>query len=507
MEFPRVSPESVGVPSQAVLDLLDELYRYGIEMHSFMLLRHGKVFAQGHWKPYNPQTPHAMFSFTKSLTSTAIGFAVQEGLLSLDNRLVDLFPDKLPEEPSENLQKCQVRHLLMMGCGHATEIPNLGQDDPDWIASFLHHPFVYEPGTHFLYNTAGTNLLAAILARKTGQTLTQFLKPRLFEPLGMGDVHCHALSDGTEMGGAGSYLTLDAMARFTQFVANKGVWEGRQLLNAEWFETATSKQIENRGPGWDGDPDWHAGYGFQFWRCSKPGVFRGDGAFGQYGVVLGPQDAVVVIQSASMRLQAVLTALWDKLLPAFSDSPLPEDPHAQHRLQKRLERLELNPKLGKRNPGAEASLHGAVYLPEGSIPGLYDLVAGGGHFSDVGGKLQRLEFHFQGDDARLLFHQDNGTRELRLGMTGHFDDSLIDGTVFGANGAWRAHDRLEVEIRNTRMSTGLVLTLEFTGSKLTLHSDLTIPERGGLAGAAPAPMTLALESGEINTKTKMYWEN
>ena len=263
MEFPRVSPESVGVPSQAVLDLLDELYRYGIEMHSFMLLRHGKVFAQGHWKPYNPQTPHAMFSFTKSLTSTAIGFAVQEGLLSLDDRLVDLFPDKIPEEPSENLQKCQVRHLLMMGCGHATEIPNLGQDDPDWIASFLHHPFVYEPGTHFLYNTAGTNLLAAILARKTGQTLTQFLKPRLFEPLGMGDVHCHALSDGTEMGGAGSYLTLDAMARFTQFVANKGVWEGRQLLNAEWFETATSKQIENRGPGWDGDPDWHAGYGFQ----------------------------------------------------------------------------------------------------------------------------------------------------------------------------------------------------------------------------------------------------
>ena len=215
----------------------------------------------------------------------------------------------------------------------------------------------------------------------------------------------------------------------------------------------------------------------------------------------------MVIQSASMRLQAVLTALWDKLLPAFSDSPLPEDPHAQHRLQKRLERLELNPKLGKRNPGAEASLHGAVYLPEGSIPGLYDLVAGGGHFSDVGGKLQRLEFHFQGDDARLLFHQDNGTRELRLGMTGHFEDSLIDGTVFGANGAWRAHDRLEVEIRNTRMSTGLVLTLEFTGSKLTLHSDLTIPERGGLAGAAPAPMTLARESGEINTKTKMYWEN
>ena len=147
MEFSRVTPESVGIPSQAVLDLLDELYRYGIEMHSFMLLRHGKVCAEGWWKPYGPQIPHIMFSFSKSLTSTAIGFAVQEGLLSLDDRLVDLFPDKLPENPSENLQKATVRHLLMMGCGHETEIPDLGRGEPDWIAAFLHHPFVYEPGT------------------------------------------------------------------------------------------------------------------------------------------------------------------------------------------------------------------------------------------------------------------------------------------------------------------------------------------------------------------------
>ena len=507
MEMEHVTPESVGVPSQAVLDLLDELYRYGIEMHGILLLRHGKIYAQGWWSPYNPQTPHAMFSFTKSLTSTAIGFAVQEGVLSLDDRLVDIFPDKIPENPSEHLRQCQVRHLLMMGCGHETEIPKWGDGDRDWISAFLHHPFVYKPGTHFLYNTAGTNLLSAILTRKTGLTLTQFLKPRLFDPLGMGDVSCYAMPDGTEMGGAGSYLTLDAMGRFTQFIANRGTWGGKRLLNEGWFDLATSKQIENNGPGWDGDPDWHVGYGFQFWRCDKPGVFRGDGAFGQFGVVLAQQDAVVVIQSASMRLQSVLNAVWDKLLPAFSDGPLPEDPHACHRLEKRLARLELNPMLGKRNPGAEASLHGAVYVPNREIPGLYDLVAGGGHFQNMGGKLERLEFVFQGDDARLLFHQDNGLRELRLGMTGHFVSSEIDGTLFGANGSWRAHNKLEVEIRNTRMTTGLVLVLEFNGSQLTLHSDLTTPEKGGLAGAAPASMTLTLQSGEINTKTKMYWEN
>ena len=125
-----------------------------------------------------------MFSFSKSLTSTAIGFARQEGILSLEEKLVDIFPDKLPENPSENLKKAEIRHLLMMGCGHETEIPNLGLGDPDWIKSFLTHPFVYEPGTHFLYNTAGTNLLSAILTRKTGQTLTEFLRPRLMEPWG-----------------------------------------------------------------------------------------------------------------------------------------------------------------------------------------------------------------------------------------------------------------------------------------------------------------------------------
>lgn len=274
MKLQHVTPESVGVPSQAVLDLLDEFYRQGVEMHGLMLLRHGQVYAEGHWAPYNAQTPHILFSFSKSLTSTAIGFAVQEGILSLEDKLVDLFPDKVPENPSENLQACCVRDLLMMACGHAKEIDWVASSS-DWVSQFLEDPFVYQPGTHFLYNTAGTNMLSAIITRKTGLTLTQFLQPRLFAPLEMGQVFCQPLADGTEMGGAGMYLTLEAMARFTQFVANKGRWEGKQLLNAAWFEEATAKHIENLGPGWDGDPDWHAGYCYQFWRCDKPGIFRG----------------------------------------------------------------------------------------------------------------------------------------------------------------------------------------------------------------------------------------
>ena len=236
MNFQRVTPESVGIPSGAILDMLDQLYREGIEMHAFKLLRHGKVCAEGSWAPYTPETQHILFSFSKSFTSTAIGFAVQEGIISLDERLIDIFPEKSPENPSENLKKCQVRHLLMMGCGHETEISWTNGGDGDWVSQFLHHPFVYEPGTHFMYNTAGTNMLCAILKKKTGLDMTEFLKPRLFEPLGMGEIHCVKMLGDIEMGGAGMSVTIEEMARFVQFVANRGSWEGRQLLNPEWFD-------------------------------------------------------------------------------------------------------------------------------------------------------------------------------------------------------------------------------------------------------------------------------
>ena len=505
MEFARVTPESLGIPSQAILDLLDELYRYGIEMHGIMVLRHGKVCAQGWWKPYEPKTPHIMFSFSKSLTSTAIGFAWQEGILSLDERLIDIFPDKAPEHPSENLKKACIRHLLMMGCGHETEINDLGRGDPDWIYTFLHHPFVYEPGTHFLYNTAGTNLLSAILTKKTGQTLTQFLQPRLIQPLGMSDIRCQPLPDGTEAGGYGYSLTLEDMARFVQFVANQGQWEGRQLLKPEWFQQATSKQIENRGAGWGGDPDWQQGYGFQFWRCEPEGVFRGDGAFGQYGVVMTKQDMVIVIQSASMRLQAVLTAIWDKLLPQVSDAPLPESP-LYHVLVHRLENLELNPMLGMRNPGAEASLNGAAYTPDAPTPAMTDLIGGIGKFTPDGGRLQSLGFVCQGDDVRLRCVQDNGSYDIAVGMTGHFAATEIGGTTYGANGRWRAKDKLEIELRNARMAGGKRFVFQFAGDKLTLTADSTIPEIGGLADPLPPTLTFTLQEGEVTTHTRMYWE-
>ncbi len=506
MDFQTVTPESVGIPSAAIGAMLDELYSAGIEMHAFMLLRHGKLCAKGTWAPYQPGVPHIMFSFSKSLTSTAIGFAVQEGILSLDDRLVDLFPEHVPENSSENLQKCQLRHVLMMGCGHQDEIDWAGGGSVDWIHDFMHHPFVYEPGTHFMYNTAGTNLLSAIITKKTGLSLTQFLGPRLFQPLGMADIFCQPMADGTQMGGAGMSISIEDMARFVQFVANKGSWQGKQLLNPEWFDLATSKQIENAGAGWGGDPDWQSGYGFQFWRCSQPGVFRGDGAYGQFGVVMTQQDAVLVIHSASQTLQPALDAVYHQLLPKMADGPLPEDPHAQHVLQKRLERLELNPLFGMRNPGAEGSLNGAVYIPNSPLPGFADLVGGVGSFAPAGGQLESLGFRFEDGKAQLIVTQDTGTATLNLGMNGHFAMTEVDGTPYGLNGSWRGRDVLEVQIRNTRRASGRRFLFAFTGEGMTVTATPTIPEPSGLGELSLPEMAFTITQGEVSTKTKMYWE-
>lgn len=488
MELKHITPEQAGISSAKILDFIDGCKKRGLELHSFMFLRHGKVFAESWWKPYNKTSPHIMFSFTKSLTSTAIGFARQEGLLSLDDYLVDIFPDKIPENPSENLKKCQIKHLLMMGCGHKDEIPNLGLGDPDWIRAFLHHPFVYEPGTKFMYNTAGTNLLCAILKRKTGEDLTAFLKPRLFDKIGMGEVPCYYLGDGTQMGGAGSRLTTEQMARFIQFIANRGSWDGERLLEESWFDLATTKQIENAETSlW---VDWQKGYGFQFWRCVPDGVFRADGAFGQFGVIYPQCDAVFVITSASSNFNEVLTVLWETMIGSFSDEALPENKEGQLLLNYVLSHNEITPLYSTRLPWAEQKYNGSRYTPEKPIIGSWaDLIGGAGISCDsMHGILspfsqeEMTEIRLEFLPFSAVFTATVGGKEeiLPISMESSFNSFTLSGKVYGAVGAWRAPDTFEFLIRCAEAASGKRYTVKFTEDGFTLSAYSTLPEWGGL---------------------------
>jgi len=479
MSFEKVTPESVGIPSTAVLGLMDELKSQGVEMHALMILRHGKNCAEAWWKPYSPDAPHIMFSFSKSLTSTAIGFLEQEGKLSLDERLVDIFPEHVPENPSENLKKCTVEHLLMMGCGHETEIDTFDGTD-SWIKLFLHHPFVFEPGTKFMYNTAGTNMLSAILTKKTGQKLTEFLRPRLMDPLDMSkDIACFEIDGGIEAGGFGYKLRTEDMARFVQFVLNRGSWEGKQLLRAEWFERATAKQIENNDSG-NPNPDWASGYGYQFWRCSVPGVFRGDGAFGQFGVVIPDKDTAVIINSSSIDLQPPLCAIYQTLLPYLGDEVLPENPQAYSELQFTLATRELSPMLGVRAPQSEKKYDGVRLVPAEKMPAFTTLIGGAGRFVFEDSEIQSLRFRFGKGKETLEVTEKGRSYSLPLGLRGTYDTVEIGKETFGVNSCWRFEDKLEMHIRNIHTASGKRFLISFGEREAVVNAESTVPEGGGL---------------------------
>ena len=344
--LPRSTPEAQGVSSRLIRDYIEAADRQINTMHSFMLVRHGHVIAEAWWKPEAPDKPHTLWSLSKSFNSTAVGLAIEEGKLSLDDPVLKFFPDQAPADPSDNLKAMTVRDLLTMTCGHDTEPKRVGGSPT--VKQFLAHPVPHKPGTHFLYNTMGSYVLSAIVTKVTGQTELEFLKPRLFEPLGIEDPQWDSSPEGYSLGGYGLKLRTEEIAKFGQLYLQKGMWNGRQLIPRKWVEQATSKQVPNDEENHSKmGPDWRQGYGFQFWRCTH-NAYRGDGANGQFCIVIPDKDAVIAITAQAGDMQAELNIVWDKLYPAFQDQPVPDDAVGRDELKEVVEHLEPHPgKKGK----------------------------------------------------------------------------------------------------------------------------------------------------------------
>lgn len=349
-------PEELGIPSGAISAMIDAWEKTG-GVHSFMLLRHGKIAAEGWWKPYSPEKPHMLFSLSKSFTAIAAAFAENEGLLDLDSPVLSFFPEfnDILHSPCENIKKTRVRHLLSMCTGH---IPNADFifEYEDCIAAFLTSKPETAPGSRFSYNTGATYMVSAIISKITGMKMNDYLKPRLFIPLGIKDVYWEECARGISYGGFGLNLKTEDIAKFGQFLLNRGMWNGVQLLPAESVDRATMKHINNSGntkypclddigtedlPDADKKNDWAQGYGRQFWRCTPEGVYRGDGAFGQLCVVMPQYDAVLAVTAGAGDMQTELNAVWDNLLPAFASGPLPSDNTAYERLRLKLNSLTI----------------------------------------------------------------------------------------------------------------------------------------------------------------------
>ena len=341
ISLPRSTPEAEGLSSEAIIkfiDAADAARDSSIELHSFMIVRHGKVLAEGWWSPYRHDLKHTMYSASKSFTSTAIGLAEAEGKLKLTDKVISFFPESLPDTISPYLAQMDIDDLLKMSAGHEIE-PQVTITD-NWIKTFLAAPIVNEPGTVFLYNSAATFMLSAILQKVTGEKLIDFLTPRLFEPLGIKDADWEVNPQGINVGGWGLRIKTEDMAKLGLLYLQKGKWGDQQILTEEWVNAATSEQIKTVAGDEDPSNDWSQGYGYQFWQTTH-NAFRGDGAFGQYILVLPEKDAVIIMTANSIDMQKQLNLVWEYLYPALSETALAKNDEAVNKLKSRLASLTL----------------------------------------------------------------------------------------------------------------------------------------------------------------------
>lgn len=338
--LPRSTPEAQGMSSAAIQQFVESAEQKLDALHSIMIVRHGQVVTEGWWAPYAANEPHMLYSLSKSFTSTAVGLAVADGKFTVDDPVLKFFPDEAPAEPSANLKAMRVRDLLTMSTGHHDEaIAKFPYMDPDSVVrKFLALPVAHKPGTFFVYNTPATYMLSAIVQKTTGQTVLDYLRPRLFEPLGITDPRWEASPQGISMGGFGLSVRTEDIARFGQLYLQKGEWRKRQLIPAAWVDTATSRHASN---GSNPSSDWEQGYGYQFWR-SRHG-YRGDGAHGQFCLVLPQYDAVIAFTSGTRDMASVMNLTWEMLLPMFKPAALPADPAAHKKLTAKLASLSLRP--------------------------------------------------------------------------------------------------------------------------------------------------------------------
>lgn len=370
-QLPRRRPEEVGIDPRGILSFLDAVAEDRFDLRSFMLLRRGSVAAEGWWAPHAPEDRHALYSVSKSFTSTAIGLAVEEGRLAVDDKVADLLPELLPEDPHPNLLKMTVHDLLVMGTGQSKDPLERVRPVPeaDWARAFLAADVEHTPGSVFAYSSGATYMLSVILQKLTGEKVVDYLEPRLFAPLGIVNKTWQESPQGVTTGGWGLKLSSEDLSKFGQLYLQKGQWNGQRLIAEDWIRLATSKRIEN---GDNQGGDWTRGYGYQFWVC-RHGAYRADGAFGQFCLVLPEQDAVIVLTSAISRTQELLEAVWTHLLPAMQEAPSAPGA-AGDEAAERLRKLAYAPEPAGEAP-ADEPWSGRTYRLDGELDGGLKLAA------------------------------------------------------------------------------------------------------------------------------------
>ncbi len=401
-KLPRSTPESEGVSSSGIIDFLNAVDTASrVELHSFMFLRHGKVIAEGWWKPFGPDNKHLLYSASKTFTATGIGLAVSENRLKLTDKVISFFPYSLPDSMSEYIKELTVENLITMSVGQDPEPRSMGNNG-DWITTFLSTKPVHKPGTVFMYNNMASFMLSAIVQQVTGQTLFDYLQPRIFKPLGIRGADWDLNPQGINLGMIGLRLRSEDLAKFGQLLLQQGAWNNKQLIPKEWVKEATSFKIESNG-GSDRLPkdknDWTQGYCYQMWR-GRNNTVRLDGMGGQFVVLIPDKDAVVVLTANARNTQDELNLVHDYLIPAIkSNSSLTKNQDSYNELLKRQSDLTVKASVSQlTKSGFETKISGKEFI-----------------IDDNDYKIQSVYFAFNNDGCSFAIKRDNQISVFKAG--------------------------------------------------------------------------------------------
>lgn len=367
--LPRSVPSAEGMDAEAVSALLDRLAERSVECHSMMVVRNGRVVAEGWWAPYCRDRPQLLYSLTKSFISIAVGLAVADGLLSLDDRVADVLGDHVTGDVLPRAQQLTIHYLLTMTTGHrADTLAEAWALEPaDLVKGFLRVPAQDLAGTRHAYNNPASFVLARMVERVTGRSIPDLLDDRLFGPMGVERPEWDRVASGATFGFHGLHLTTEAVAAFGEMLLRHGRWHGRQLVASEWVKLATRRHVQTvQSDDGSRTADWLQGYGYHFW-MSRHG-YRADGAMGQYCLVVPEHDLVIAMTAATTDMQVPLDAVWDCLLPGLSRAGSHEDDQA---LAERMRSLSLPRVTGNPGPGRAATAvidasAGVSALPNGT---------------------------------------------------------------------------------------------------------------------------------------------
>ncbi|MFT4032088.1 MAG: serine hydrolase [Siphonobacter sp.] len=480
--LPRSTPEAQGIASDGILNFIKTIESEKLNVHSLMVLRHGQVIAEGWWAPYAPTLKHTLYSLSKSFTSTAIGIAVDEKRLHVDDKIISFFPEDAPPKVSPNLATMRVKDLLTMSTGHATDTTPAIAATQNWVKAFFEQPVEYQPGTHFLYNSGATYMLSALIQKLTGQTLLEYLTPRLFRPLSIEGADWEVDPKGINTGGWGLRVKTEDIARFGQMYLQKGIWKGKRIVSENWVNDATTFEIQSAGgTGPKETNDWLQGYGYQFWRCRHEG-YRGDGAFGQYCIVIPDQDLVLAMTSETANMQGIMDAAWNHILPAIGSA---SNLTTQTQLRKKLISLTLPRATGSLSSSRMPQLNGKTIQLQSN---------------DLG--VTSLKIAFSKAASTLVVSDTKGPHILRcgLGQWLHSTTNLsvnplkliptpVPGetdTKIAASGAWKDDQTFFMIIRFIETAHYEIISLHFDSSTVQVRFQRSIDVLAGKADDRPA---------------------